>query len=71
MGGDVTPPMPAVVQEILVEVGAEVDKGARLAPELVAAIRRALLAMTGFGSTMSEAVAAPRLTMVKGPVDTV
>lgn len=30
VGGDVTPPMPAVVQELLVEVGAEVDKGARL-----------------------------------------
>jgi len=30
VGGDVTPPMPALVLEILVEVGAAVDKGARL-----------------------------------------
>lgn len=30
LAGDVTPPMPAVVQEILVDVGASVDKGARL-----------------------------------------
>jgi biotin carboxyl carrier protein len=28
--GDVTPPMPAVVQEILIEVGQTVEKGARL-----------------------------------------
>lgn len=51
VGGDVTPPMPAVVQEILVEVGAPVDKGARLV--VVSAMKMETTLVAPHGGTVS------------------
>ncbi len=51
VAGDVTPPMPAVVQELLVEVGAAVDKGARLV--VVSAMKMETTLVAPYGGTVS------------------
>jgi len=49
--GDVTPPMPAVVQEILVEVGSSVEKGARLV--IVSAMKMETTLVAPYPGTVS------------------